>query len=621
MDANAEYTCECCQARLQRDYADNNLEHDHAEEPTSSEKEKEQEQEKDIEDCARVVDLTRRIRDLKRQKKRPKRGGKRNNNGAPAAQKTNTPEPTPSAIADAVYNSYIVAEGHRPTAITLTTVASVHTSDKTIPPKRTETFILEEARKHKLKLDTALYNAIVTAYIRKGIDNATASRLIDDMRSRGVQPDINTYCELLPCLARMRQRALVDEMLDAMIEVDNIQVTQSLTESLIAAYCEVESLADAEDVVRRAVNSAKDTGRKGGPLRVTAKAFGPIINVHCSNGRPGEAWRILRDMRSNGVRPTLAIFNMLIKGFCKAQNISGAEGVVRELEGGGTWDMSALGITPDKLTYTTLLDFYASKGAVDQAAKVLERARNNGIVPDDVMWGTVIKSYARAGMPEKAEEVLYAAAKVFDKDVKDGHAPDGRGSPMNVVTFSTVVAAFCNMGFLEEALRVMCDMKQRGVAPNAITYSHVAWGYMNTGVMPSPTLLLSELETAGFDTRQNELNEDDDHDMKGKLLKEIDSGISMAVKTSDVLASFDGVDDTFDSVAFDAYRSADKDSVDVEMAALSRGARKNRRGTAPAHAFHTAVPPKSPQPSRALLRRGHAISVPRRIMRTRAHVF
>ena len=535
--------------------------------------------------CARVVDLTQRIRGLKtrgkgRGKGRGGRGGGRNKN-KPADDK---PEPSKSAVANAVYTQYLLAEGHRPSAITLSTIASVYTADKTVSAEATEAFVLGEALKHNVKLDTPLYNAIVVAHVRKGLTGAEAVRLVDDMRAAGVRPDINTYAELLPCLARMRQRTLVDDFLDTMNDVDGVQVSQTLTESLVTAYCDVESLADAEDIVRRALATAKDAGRKGGPLRVGAKAFGPIINVHCTNGRPGEAWRLLREMQNNGVRPTLVIFNMLIKGFCKAENVAGAEGVLRELEGGGTWDMEALGVTPDKVTYATLLDFYASKGAFDAAFAVLERARRYGIVPDDVMWGTAIKAYARAGMPEKAEEVLYTSGEAHDADVAS--AGDDKaavaalgGSPMNVVTFSTVVAAYCKLGLLEEALRVMCDMQRIGVTPNDVTFSHVAWGYMNTGMMPSPGGLLSALEGAGFDTRAASaaVSEDADASDTAALTALIDAGIALSVKTSDVLASFDALEESFDTAAFDAYRSTDV--VELDMRGSSTKQARSRRST------------------------------------------
>eukprot|EP00959_Pyramimonas_sp_CCMP1952_P103022 2154663-Pyramimonas_sp.AAC.1 len=64
-------------------------------------------------------------------------------------------------------------------------------------------------------------------------------------------------------------------------------------------------------------------------------------------------------MQWEGVRPTTAVFNMLIKGYALAGNLAGAEGMMREMEGSGQWDCEALNIRPDATTYATLMNMWA----------------------------------------------------------------------------------------------------------------------------------------------------------------------------------------------------------------------------------------------------------------------
>ena len=75
-----------------------------------------------------------------------------------------------------------------------------------------------------------------------------------------------------------------------------------------------------------------------------------------------EARRLLSQMQWDKVAPSIEIFNMLLRGYLRMDNVGAAQDVFRELEGSGTWDMESLGIKPDAASYSSLMDHWANQG-------------------------------------------------------------------------------------------------------------------------------------------------------------------------------------------------------------------------------------------------------------------
>jgi len=169
-------------------------------------------------------------------------------------------------------------------------------------------------------------------------------------------------------------------------------------------------------------------------------------------------------MRWHRVPPSTAIFNMQIKAFGRAGRADAAEAVLREMAGSGSWDMEALGITPNAISYAAAADAWACLGQAARARALLNRSANAGVELDQVSYGTLVKAHARAREPAAAEAVLTEAA--------------ARARPLGVVAWTQAVAAWAAAGEAEEVRRMLRSMEARAggaPAPNAVTF-HAALG-------------------------------------------------------------------------------------------------------------------------------------------------
>ena len=134
------------------------------------------------------------------------------------------------------------------------------------------------------------------------------------------------------------------------------------------------------------------------------------MNAHAANGDVRSVRRLLDTMRWRSVAPSTAIFNMLIKAFCAAGKPEAADGVLREMAGSGSWDMDALGISPNVISFTCVAEGYAEAGLPERVRGLMSRMAFYKLPADEVTWATLIKAYQRANQPEQAEAVLVEMA-------------------------------------------------------------------------------------------------------------------------------------------------------------------------------------------------------------------
>lgn len=460
--------------------------------------------------------------------------------------------------ADAVWDEFetLLEAGHRPTVKTYTALAAA--LGEMGAPEDCEDVLLR-MREAGEEPDVKAYNVAVHAWC-VGDDPAPreAMRLVGEMRARGVEPVAATFPPLVNALARLGATDEIESIIKSVESVSRettrdedavLREYEKIYHAFIAGRLAADDPRDAEAVLRRwnleKYDMERVADRKGRISRPVAASYGMIIDHYVRGGAMGEARRLLSQMQWDKVCPSIDIFNMLLRGYLALGNVGAAQDVFRELEGSGTWDMESLGIVPDVASYTSLMDHWASQGDVVLAEKVLQKMEAKGVAPDDRAFGSLIKAYARARDPAGAEEVLtrmraydapperVAATRAGGRLKKSKRAaarPGGGFHPENptasrsaekyvgpkdekkkmkpgVVLFSTVVSAYCAVGDMTNARRVVDEMracpKSWRAAPNDRTFAHLAWGYGQLGDVAGVTATAGLMAEAGVSLRPN----------------------------------------------------------------------------------------------------------------------
>ncbi|KAF0889670.1 hypothetical protein E2562_030149 [Oryza meyeriana var. granulata] len=218
----------------------------------------------------------------------------------------------------------------------------------------------------------------------------------------------------------------------------------------------------------RAMRREAETAPASRPDHVT---YTTVISTLVAAGDMERARAVLEEMGRAGVPASRVTYNVLIKGYCQQLQV----GKARELL---AVDMAEAGIEPDVVTYNTLIDGCVLTDDSAGAVALFNEMRGRGIAPSAVSYTTLMKAFASSGQPKLAH-------KVFDEMEKDPRVAVDRAA------WNMLVEAYCRLGLLEAAKKVVERMKARGVQPDVATYGSLAKG-IAVARRPGEALLLWE---------------------------------------------------------------------------------------------------------------------------------
>ncbi|CAI7926810.1 unnamed protein product [Closterium sp. NIES-54] len=416
--------------------------------------------------------------------------------------------------------------GHRPPLEAFSQVIATHATLG--EPEKAEA-VLAEMEAAGVAADPVCYNAVVNAFCsRARVDEALT--VLRRMRFNGWEPTASTYNTLIKgfgAAKRPEDAAKVAEMMvgRAGAAAGRRKGGRSWSREkprgtgrggeerkggelrtynmLLNAWCERGDVEQARAVLRemRAAGVAPDAvsyntlmkayGRLGRPndcervlremvnalVRPNARTFGMMVRALCDVGRMGDAEVVAERMREWDVAPNATIFNTIVKGYCQAGQPLPAAQVLQK--------MRVAGVPPDLASYCTLMNAWSTAARPDRARAVLQEAMAAGLAPDVEAFSVLAKGYLRARQGDAAERLL------DEMRAQHGVAP-------NVVTYTTVMGAYCSMGArMDSAMAVYERMVGAGVRPNAFTFRTLIWGFCEARLPHRAEAVLRLMEAEG----------------------------------------------------------------------------------------------------------------------------
>ncbi|KAI5325454.1 hypothetical protein PRUPE_6G241600 [Prunus persica] len=377
--------------------------------------------------------------------------------------------------------------------------------------------------------DTAAFNAALNACANLG-DTKRFLKLFDEMPEYGAEPDVLTYNVMIKLCARVGRKDLLVFVLERILD-KGITLCLTTLNSLVAAYVGFGDLETAEQMVQamregrrdlckilRDLNSNNsksslsdgDVFEKLLPNSVRANDCEPpllpkaytcnsriyttlmkgymnvgrvtdtvrmlealrhqddssshpdhvtyttVISAFVKAGSMDRARRVLAEMTRVGVPANRITYNILLKGYCQQLQIDQAKELLREMA-------DDAGIEPDVVSYNILIDGCI---LVDDSAGALgffNEMRTRGLAPTKISYTTLMKAFALSGQPKLAN-------KVFDEMLNDPRVK------ADLVAWNMLVEAYCRMGLVEEAKKIIQRIKDNGFHPDVATYGSLANG-------------------------------------------------------------------------------------------------------------------------------------------------
>ncbi|CAO2830868.1 unnamed protein product [Amaranthus hypochondriacus] len=180
-------------------------------------------------------------------------------------------------------------------------------------------------------------------------------------------------------------------------------------------------------------------------------AWTALLAYHSRNGLFVDCLKVYSAMRFTGILPDQYVFPKILRA-C-AQLSEHRIGTIVHKE------VIVCGAESNLQVCASLIDMYSKCGQVKCANQVL----NNMVVKDLLSCNAMLSGYVANGCPELALEIFESMKLI-------GVEPD-------LITFNSVMEAYCQMGFCDEALKVF-----RFIAnPSIVSWTTMISGYARVG--------------------------------------------------------------------------------------------------------------------------------------------
>ncbi|KAF6173313.1 hypothetical protein GIB67_027008 [Kingdonia uniflora] len=314
----------------------------------------------------------------------------------------------------------------------------------------------------------------VIAYYGRARLPESALRMFDEIPSFRCERTVRSLNCLLNALLNCKQFEKIREIY---ANVDRYGVLDVCSYNMmINACCLSGCVSDGWSLFEKML-------RKG--IQPNAVTFGTLVSGFCANSMLDEALMLKKEMvKWFNVKPDVCVYNSLIKGFGKGNNL----GMVYKLRD----EMLKTGVRLNSNVYSTLISVFFRVGRKEKVSRVLEKMRENGCKPDVVTYNAIITGFCNGKDFESAFGVL--------NEMKE------KGCKADVLSYNIIVSGLCKEGKLNEALDLFEDMPKRECASDVVTYRTLFDGLCDAVKLKEALLILNEMLFKGFAPRIASVN-------------------------------------------------------------------------------------------------------------------
>ncbi|KAJ8450055.1 hypothetical protein Cgig2_033249 [Carnegiea gigantea] len=343
--------------------------------------------------------------------------------------------------------------------------------------------------------DFSVLDSLMRGFLRAGLV-PLALDVLNRMRNVGVLPSPSALTILLKLLLRIGDYGSLWKLFRDLVR-NGPPPSVFTFNAIILGFCRKGFLSTGESLlhVMHKFHCEPDV-----------HTYNILIGTYCTRGRTEDAldWRQL--MIERDCNPSCWTYNTLVSAMCKEGNLAPARNLFHE--------MHERGLSPNTVLYNALINGYVKAGQIDQANDLFEEMRRQGVSPDGITFNTLVAGFYRYGREKDAERLLMVFS--LSHLVPDHLLPDvsvaslcwagqldealklleellERGLPLTVIAFNSVIAAFGKAGLERKAFDTYKMMVRFGFMPSSSTCCSLLMGLSNKGRLQEAKELLDHM--------------------------------------------------------------------------------------------------------------------------------
>ncbi|WZZ21465.1 hypothetical protein YC2023_122852 [Brassica napus] len=432
------------------------------------------------------------------------------------------------------FETAVKSEALSPSVVTYTTIVTALCQLGRVDEVRGLVRRLEEEEEEDgFEFDCVFYSNWIHGYLKGG---ALMDALIQDreMVEKGINRDVVSYSILIDWFSKEgrfeKAFGLLGKMMKEGIEPSLITFT-----AIMRGLCKRGRLEEAFRLFDRVLSMGMD---------VDEFVYVTLIDGVCRKGDLNRAFALLGDMEERGVKPSVLTYNAVINGLCRAGRVSEADeiskGVLgdvvtystlldsyikeenvdavlevrrRFVEAGIPMDlvmcnillkaflligaygeahvlygaMPEMELTPDAVTYTTMIEGCCKTGQIEEALEVFDELRKSSVSSSAVCYNRIICALCKNEMFETATEVLtemcdkglYLDINTSHTLLHSVHASGGEKGILCLVSrleqlnssmiFNDAILLLCKSGSFDAAIEVYMVMRRKGLSVTCLS--------------------------------------------------------------------------------------------------------------------------------------------------------
>lgn len=332
--------------------------------------------------------------------------------------------------------------------------------------------LLTEMRASGLSAGLITYHSLLNAKVQVG-DTREAWRLIEELKSAGLVPNAVTCSILLKAFVRPCH---ANDLSWAMDLIESME--SPMDEVLFASVAEACIRTGRLDVLSQRMRKISETdGLRG----LTAPTYGSMIKAYGQAHDVEQVWVLWNEMSKRQVRPTSITLGCMVEALVVNNCSDEAWTLVRKIA--DDKDDKALLNT---VIYSTILKGFAMAKRSDRLMALYEEMRAKEIPCNTITYNTMLNAFAKCGDMHKVPKLL--------EDMKTANPP----VEPDIVTYSTMVKGFCAAGDVDRGMKLLHEMKDEGkLIPDEVMFNSLLDGCARQHRLDDATKLLEDMKQAG----------------------------------------------------------------------------------------------------------------------------
>ncbi|KAK1315279.1 Pentatricopeptide repeat-containing protein [Acorus calamus] len=343
--------------------------------------------------------------------------------------------------------------------------------------------LFDEMKRNGAVPDVYVYTILIDSFCKVGLLQQ-ALHLFNGMKSVGCSPNVVTYTTLIHASLKARRVSEANELFEGMISAGCKPNVVTYT-ALIDGFCKAGEVDKACHIYARMRGDASDEdvnkyfeGNAMDDEEPNVFTYGALVDGLCKAHKVVEARHLLEAMSVVNCEPNHIVYDALIDGFCKVGQLDEARDVFIK--------MSENGCSPSVYTYSSLIDRLFKDQRLDLALKVVAKMLENSCPPNVVTYTEMIDGLCKMGKIKEAYKLLLLMEE--------------KGCNPSVVTYTAMIDGFGKVGKIKTCFELFGQMIAKGVAPNFVTYRILINHCCAAGLLDDAHRLLEEMKQTYWPT-------------------------------------------------------------------------------------------------------------------------